>query len=289
MARVFVVALVAVSLLGSACGDGGRRGEDARLSVVVSFYPLFEVAHAVGGERARVENLTPAGAEPHDLELEPDQVDDLEDADAVLYVGGGFQPAVEDVAERLEGAIDVLRGVELIEGDPHVWLDPVRFSAITGEVAEAFAKADPDGDDAYRANAADYIERLSELDGELRSGLQGCARRRFVTSHAAFGYLADRYGLTQEAIAGVSPESEPDPKRLAELADTVRADGTTTVFTETLVSPRVAETLAREAGVRTDVLNPIEGLTPEEQRAGENYFSVMRKNLAALRQALECA
>lgn len=278
----------AMACLVTGCAEDAGTG-DRRLSVVASFYPVFEVARAVGAERANVVNLTPAGTEPHDLELGSDQVDAVEDADVVLYLGRGFQPALEEVAERTEGtSLDVLRVVDVVEGDPHVWLDPMRLSAIAGEVAEAFSAADPEAAAAYRENASDYIDGLSALDGEMSAGLQRCDRRTIVTSHAAFGYLARRYDLTQEAIAGVSPESEPDPKRMAELADRVRRDGTTTIFSERLASPRVAETLAREVGVTTAVLDPLEGLTPAQERRGESYFSVMRSNLAALRQALGC-
>lgn len=277
-------------LLVGACADGDRTGDGETISAVAGFYPLFEASLAVTGTGVEVENLTPAGTEPHDLELGPDEVDAIEDADVVVYLGGGFQPAVEEVAARQEGsAVDVLRAVPLVGTDPHVWLDPSRFATIVRAVGDAFAAVDDRGAASYHRNAAEYADRLTALDLEFQAGLQACARNRIVTSHAAFAYLADRYGLTQDAIAGVSPEAEPDPRRLAELADRVRRDGTTTIFSETLVSPRVAETLAREAGVTTAVLDPLEGLSPEQQRAGEDYFSVMRANLAALRQALGCA
>ncbi|MGH9003895.1 MAG: metal ABC transporter solute-binding protein, Zn/Mn family [Acidimicrobiia bacterium] len=282
-----VVGLLLATACGGGGGGGGSAGADGRPQVVAAFYPLFEAARVVGGDRVDVVNLTPAGTEPHDLELTPRQVDLIEGADLVVYLGGGFQPGVEEVAERSEGElIDARAGHG--GNDPHVWLDPGLQGRIVERVEEALARNDTGGKDFYARNAEAYRRELGLLDDELEQRLSGCRRRVIVTAHAAFGYLATRYGLTQEPIAGISPESEPDPERLADLTGLVRATGTTTVFTETLVSPRVAETLAREAGVATAVLNPIEGLTEAELRRGETYASVMRDNLAALTAALDC-
>jgi zinc transport system substrate-binding protein len=300
-------ALLAGLLLAAGCGGGDGGGDEsdktasgaARVRVVAGFYPLYEAVQRVGGSRVDAVNLTPAGTEPHDLELTPRQVDEIEGADLVLYLGGGFQPGVEEVALRSEGdAIDALENLSLLPGipeggeeegmDPHVWLDPGLLGRMVERVEAALSAIDPGGKDAYAEASAGYRRELGLLDDEYGRRLRGCARRVFVTAHAAFGYLAKRYGLTQEAIAGLSPESEPDAQRLAELADLVRATGTTTIFTETLVSPKVGETLAREAGVTTATLNPIEGLTEEELEAGETYASVMRDNLETLAGALAC-
>jgi zinc transport system substrate-binding protein len=302
-------AVLAGLLLTGACGggDGDRTaGGKARLQVVAAFYPLFEAAQRVAGDRVDVLNLTAAGTEPHDLELTPRQVDIIEGADIVVFLGAGFQPGVEEVARRGEGeAIDALDGLSLMPGspeeeadageehageamDPHVWLDPGLLGRLVERVEAGLSEADPEGQAVYARNSTDYRRELGLLDDEFGRRLTRCSRRVLVTAHAAFGYLARRYGLTQEAIAGVSPESEPDPERLAELAELVRSTGTTTVFTETLVSPKVGETLAREAGVTTAVLNPLEGLTPEELDAGKTYASVMRDNLATLMGALGC-
>ena len=319
-----VAAAVLVALLGmTACGGGGGDGDTASsergLQVVVGFYPLAEAATRVGGDRVVVTNMTPAGTEPHDLELSTRQVDAIEDADVVLYLGEGFQPGLEEVVGRVDGvAVDLLGGEDLLEGsedghghreggeehaegegeddredggeptDPHVWLDPQRMQSIVARVVDAFVEADGEGEATYRANAEAYLEELKSLDEDMEAGLATCERTVIVTSHDAFGYLAERYGLVQESIAGLSPESEPDPRRLAQLADEVADEGITTVFYETLVSPEVAEALAREAKVRTAVLNPLEGLTEEELEAGESYERVMRANLASLRAALGC-
>jgi zinc transport system substrate-binding protein len=301
--RIGTILIASALAFASACGassDGSAGAE--KTSVVANFYPLYEAAWEVGGDRVQVTNLTPAGAEPHDLELSPKQVDEILDATVVLYMGLGFQPAVQDIAgNRHDGVtVDVLaalapqfrklHGEESVEGetDPHVWLDPVLMAYVVDEVRDALARADPSGASTYQRNAERYRSEIEALDGLFREGLRDCAHRVIVTSHAAFGYLAARYGLIQEAIAGISPEAEPDPRRLAELADLVRKEGVTTIFTEELVSPRVAQTLAREAGVHTAVLNPLEGLTAGEMQRGENYVSVMRENLATLREALGC-
>ena len=291
-------ALVAVAiLLGAACGGGGAG--DGRPQVAAAFYPLFEAAQRVGGDLVQVRNLTPAGSEPHDLELNSRQVDQIEDAAVVVFLGRGFQPALEKAAERATGTkVDVLRalgdlrpagaGDDNLEVDPHVWLDPTLLKAIVGEVAGALSEADPANRATYEANAGAYSRELDELDAAFATGLASCDRRVLVTAHSAFGYLAARYNLTEEAIAGLEPESEPSPQRLADLANKVRADGTTTIFYETLVSPKVAESLAREAGVQTAVLDPLEGLTDEDAKAGRTYISAMKENLAAIRSALGC-
>lgn len=279
--------LVAVLALAvAACGN--TRGPSGEPAVVTAIYPLFEAAERVGGTGVDVSNLTAAGAEPHDLELTTRQLDQIERAGVIVYLGRDFQPAVSRAVERAPGVkLDVLEGQP--GEDPHVWLDPVRFKAVVGRIAQALAAADPAGRAAYEANAAAYIRELEDLDAAYRAGLERCDRRVIVTSHAAFGLLADRYGLQQTAIAGFNPESEPSPSRLAQLAAEVRAQGTTTVFTETLVPPDVAEALAREAGVRTAVLDPLEGMSDQDLKAGKTYLSVMRDNLATLRAALGCA
>jgi zinc transport system substrate-binding protein len=283
-ARLAVVLAALVAIPG--CGRDGD-GADGRVGVVASFYPLAEAARRVGGDRARVDDLTPAGAEPHDLELTSGQVDAIERAEVVFYLGHGFQPSVEKAVRRSDGLlVDVLRGVET--SDPHVWLDPVQMKGVVERVRDAYADVDKPRASRYQANADGFARELDALDAAFRQGLQDCDRRVFVTTHGAFGHLARRYGLTQRAIAGLSPESEPAPGRLSALADEVRAEGITTVFTETLVSPRVADSLAREAGVKTAVLNPLEGLTEDDLRHGRSYVSVMYDNLTALRSALGC-
>ncbi len=275
------IILVTAAVACAGCGGGGSEAGSPGTTVVASFYPLAFAAREVGGTSVSVRNLTPPGAEPHDLEATPGDVEELQSADLVLLLGDGFQPQLEDAAGHGDGVIHVLdiSGLHVEQGDTHVWLDPLRFARIVELVGSALGRPEA---------ARDLSRRLRALDREYRDGLADCARREIVTSHAAFAYLADRYGLEQIAVGGSSPEGEPSPRDLERVVDAVRETGATTVFTEPLVSPRVAETVAREAGVRTAVLNPIEGLTEDEQERGADYFSLMRQNLAALRMALSC-
>lgn len=269
----FVALLIATMCLS---GCGGSDETDGRPTVVAGFYPLAWAAEQIGGQDFRVLNLTPAGAEPHDLELSPRDVTAVADAELVVYVGGGFQPALEDAVASRDGAfVNALGNGD----DPHVWLDPARFAEVAGQIGVALGRR-PAGDELARD--------LRVLDREMRSGLDQCERRTLVTTHAAFGRLAARYGLTELSLAGRSPESEPSPRELERLVEKVHASGATTVFAEPLVSHRLAETVAREAGVEVATLDPIEGLSQERLAAGEDYFSVMRSNLVVLREALGC-
>jgi zinc transport system substrate-binding protein len=277
-----------------ACGDGAGRDADRGggdvIDVVAGFYPLAEAAGRVGGEAVEVRNLTPVGVEPHDLELSPRQVDAVVDADVVLYLGGGFQPALAKVASRRDdGAVDLLAGGAGAEKrDPHFWLDPTQLADASDAVADALSAVAPEHEASFRANAASYRSDLVALDEEIARGLSRCERHDLVTAHAAFGAFARRYGLTAVAVTGLSPGAEPAAARLADLADLVRDRGVTTVFAEQLVSPEVAEALGREANVDVAVLDPIEGLGKADVAARADYRTVMRRNLATLRTALGC-
>jgi zinc transport system substrate-binding protein len=303
----------ALALAGCGADDGpaGSTGGDG-LTVVAGFYPLEWAAQRVGGDRAEVSSLTPPGAEAHDLELAPQDVAAVADADLLVYLEG-FQPALDaaaqneaaDTAWDAGGAADLTLTAEehAHEGetaeehaehaedgeatDPHFWLDPVRLASVGDALAERLAEADPDGAATYEQNAAALRADLETLDAEMQAGLAGCAVDTLVTGHDAFGYLGDRYGLEVVGISGLSPSAEPSPAAQAEISELVRERGVTTVYTETLVDPAVAETVATEAGVRTAVLDPIEGLTDES--AGSDYLEVMRANLATLQEGQSCS
>jgi zinc transport system substrate-binding protein len=282
IARIVLILILAAALAG--CGTGA----DGKDTVVAAFYPLAYAAQTLSPS-AKVENLTPPGAEPHDLELTPQAVARIEKAAVVLYLGHGFQPAVSDAVKSASGTkVDILQGLPLQGGseqeegltaDPHVWLDPVLFQQIVRHIAPALPQP---------VHTAKLLADLRALDHDYRTGLAHCARKDIVTSHAAFGYLAQRYGLHQVPITGLTPEAEPTPRQFAHAIQLVRQKGATTVFFERLLSPRLADTVAREVGARTAVLEPIEGLTPSEQQQGETYLTLMRENLAALRKALAC-
>ena len=268
-----------VSMLALAgCASSDEQFSFEPRSYVASFYPLVWATEQVAGDptRAEIVNLTPPGAEPHDVELSPSDVERIGDAELVVYLGGGFQPALEDAIASREGrSLDLLREGE----DPHIWLDPIRVAETVERIARAVGGA---------GSVHDEIRELKQLDAEYRRGLADCERRVLVTTHAAFGQLAARYGLTELSLAGRSPESEPAPRELETLIDDVRASGATTVFAEPLVSDGLAQTVAREADVEVATLDPIEGLSEDRLAAGEDYVTVMRANLDALREALGC-
>ena len=284
MRSIIILGLVTAFLLGAAagCRGSGPSSSHGKEKVVAAFYPLAFAAKEIGDGNVDVINLTPAGAEPHDLEVSPHDVADVRTADLVLLLGHGFQPQLEDAAG---GGKKVLRLLDtpglnrFPNGDPHVWLDPLRYALIVKRIGTALHAS---------AQAKRLVARLRAVDLEYRRGLAHCARREIVTSHEAFAYLGQRYGLRQIAITGLSPEAEPAPQDLRNVVELVRRTHATTIFFETLVSPRIAETVARETGAKTAVLNPIEGLKPGEEQRGEDYFSIMRSNLAHLRAALGC-
>jgi zinc transport system substrate-binding protein len=277
-----LIGAVVVGTVAAAFAAGGDSTRPNRNEVVAAFYPLAYAAEQIGGLSVHVTNLTPAGAEPHDLELSPDDVTAVKRARLVLLMGHGFQPQLERAARSANGETLALLdapGADRRGNDPHVWLDPLRYSALVRSIGQAL----------HADAAADrLVARLHVLDRDYRAGLAHCARRELVTSHAAFGYLAQRYGLRQISVEGLDPEAEPAPGALARVIARVHASGATTVFAEPLASPRVARTVARETDATVAVLDPLEGLTPRSLSRGADYFTVMRANLAALRQGLGC-
>jgi zinc transport system substrate-binding protein len=276
-----ILILFGLALILAGCGSSSSEG-NSKTRVVAAFYPLAYAAEQIGGSRVSVENLTPAGAEPHDLEISPRSVADVQSADLVLLLGHGFQKQVESAAGHGKHVLLLLDAPGLnrfANGDPHVWLDPKRYELIAERIGTALHRPA-----ATRA----FVRRLQALGREYAHGLADCVRREIITSHQAFAYLAQRYHLNQVSITGLTPESEATPQDLEHVIQVTRRTRATTVYFERLVSPRLADTVAREAGARTAVLDPIEGLTKSRQARGESYFSLMRDNLAALRQGLGC-
>lgn len=289
--RRWLVLGAIVALLGAGCASGSSASDTTgKTTVVAAFYPVAEAAQRVGGSCVTVRNLTPAGAEPHDLELTPDQVDAIQSAKVVFVMGHGFQPGVEDAASQRDGTtVKLLDGLHAKKSDPHVWLDPTRYAQLVSSVSRTLVRVAPNCRAQITRNTAKFQRDIGRVGDEYAVGLRTCKRHTIVTAHEAFGYLAGRYHLEQQGIAGISPDQEPDAQRLADLADLVRRDGVTTIFTETLVSPRVADALAREAGgVKTETMNPIEGLTDQQIQHGADWASVMGENLTKLRSALGC-
>ncbi len=304
MTRAFV-ATTALLLGLSACGSGQEPAEAGTVTVVTSFYPLEHAATKVGGDHVSVANLTRPGAEPHDLELSPQQVLEVSRADALVYLAE-FQPAVDDVAtEAGDAAFDVSPAARLDlqpddhdeagghEGhdhgarDPHFWLDPTRYADVVDALAEHLAEVDPEHASDYRANAEDFTDDLADLDRDLSRGLASCAEQDLVTGHSAFAYFADRYGFHQRSVSGLTPDSEPSPAALADLIAHIKKEKVSTVYAETLVPRNLADTIARDSGAEVAVLDPIEGLTKESE--GSDYIEVMRSNLATVKEGQRCS
>ena len=286
------IALAAV-LMVSGCQPAPPS---ARPLVVATIYPLWEFSRQVAGDRADVVSLVPAGVEPHDWEPAPRDVSQVQRAAVFVHTGTDLDGRAEKLLAELTGRRGVVvnarggLGVLTVGGvtDPHVWLDPTMARAQVRAIAGGLEEADPAGRATYADNAKAFVARLDALDLEFTAGLADCARREIVTSHAAFAYLARRYRLTQVPLMGISPEAEPSPADLAAIVRTARRLKVTHVFFETLVSPRLAETLSREIGATPLPLNPIEGVSPAETAAGLGYLELMRANLANLRTALGC-
>ncbi|MEU5088071.1 metal ABC transporter substrate-binding protein [Streptomyces sp. NPDC021356] len=301
-------ALTACSSADAAGGSGSGSGSGSgKYDVVASFYPMAFLAERIGGDHVHVTSLTQPGQEPHDLEISAKQTAQLQESDAVLYLKG-LQPSVDEAVAQsgvrtkvdaaslttLEehgnevgghaAAHDTHQGEESGGKDPHIWLDPVRYAQVAQGVGKALEKGDPDHAADYRKNTAALVGQLNQLDTRFKNGLANTTSKVFLTTHAAFGYLAERYGLTEEAINGLDPESEPSAARVRDLEKMAKADHVTTVFYETLVSDKTARTIAADAGLKTDVLDPLEGITKKSR--GTDYFSVQEANLKALQQAL---
>jgi zinc transport system substrate-binding protein len=324
MTRYAVPALTLAALL-AACnqspeGTGPPRAQapaKPKPAVVASFYPLYEFSRQVAGDLAEVSSLVPPGVEPHDWEPAPQDVARLEKAQVFVYNGAGFEPWADKLLANLGGkgplVVVTTQGIELlgadlpghghdhgppsrdrkgkearIRQDPHVWLDPVLAQSQVEGIRAALAQVDPDNAERYAANARAFTDRLRLVGEHWERGLARCARREIVVSHASFAYPARRYRLTQVPVMGLSPDSEPSPAQMAQIVRFARRHTVKFIFFETLVSPKLADTLAREVGARTLVLNPIEGLTREDQAAGKGYVELMEDNLANLRTALEC-
>ncbi|MCX5420652.1 metal ABC transporter substrate-binding protein [Streptomyces sp. NBC_00078] len=306
------VAMAAVTALGlgslSACStDSAAAANTGKFDVVASFYPMAFLAGRIGGSHVHVTSLTQPGQEPHDLEISAQQTARLQESDAVLYLKN-LQPSVDDAVAQSEvrtkidaaslaslekhgnevgghaASHDHSANGELAGLDPHIWLDPVRYAQVAEGVGKAFEKADPKNAADYKRNTAALVKELDALNTRFKDGLAHTKSKVFMTTHAAFGYLAERYGLTEEAINGLDPESEPSAARVKGLENMAKADGVTTVFYETLVSDKTAKTIASDAGLKTDVLDPIEGITAKSR--GRDYFSVQEANLKALQTAL---
>lgn len=276
-----------------------QAATNGKVQAVASFYPMYFFASQIGGDKVSVTNITPSGAEPHDYEPSTQDVARIESAD-VLVLNGSVEAWGDKEKSALAGSkvtiITAGQGLltkQLTEdgetmSDPHIWLDPILAKQEAHTIAQGLAKADPANADYYAQNEQTLDTKLDQLDSEYKAGLAQCANKNIVTSHAAFAYLSEQYGLNQVAISGLSPDEEPSSAQLAKVADFARANKVKYIFFESLVSPKLSQTIATEVGAQTMVLDPIEGISDEDLAKGADYFSVMRSNLQNLKVALEC-
>lgn len=313
---LFLVLVIVLFVL-TACGaqEDRQNSDGDKLKIIATFYPMYEFTKEVAGDKADVELLIPAGTEPHDFEPSAKDLAKISEADAFVYNSPELETWTEQLTDSVDTekttVIEASKGIDLMEGseeehdhegeeadhdheeahhhdlDPHVWLDPVLAIQEVENIQAELSKKEPDNKSVYEENAAAYIEKLNQLNTKYQDAFQNASNKTFVTQHAAFGYLANQYGLTQEAIAGISPDQEPSPSRLAELKDYVEEHDVRVIYFEENASSKVAETLSNETGVKLAVLNPLESLTNKQIEAGENYISVMEENLAALQETIK--
>lgn len=308
---LLMAALIIVAGCNKGDGKNNASSEEGKVNVVTTFYPLYYLAAGIGGEDANVANLIPAGVEPHDWTPKSRDLQTASHAQLFIYNGAGLEGWVDDF---LHGAgsggslrtLEASQGIELIHGnpeeadahedhghegdldvDPHTWVSPKSMLKMASNILEAYVAADPAHKDAYESRYNELKAKLEQLDRKMTEGLADVSKRDIVVSHQAFGYLCRDYGLKQVAIMGLSPDAEPRAQDLLEVAKFVKENGVKTIFFEELVSDQLAKTLAAEANVGTDVLNPLEGLTPEQEKSGDDYVTIMERNLQNLRKALQ--
>ena len=301
MALGLLLATAALAMTG--CTTTAKQASTpSKMAVVATFYPLQYLAQRIGGARADVSSLVPPGTEPHDYEPSPQDMVAIQRGKLFIYNGAGLESYAPRVVASLPAngpvAVNATQGLAVTtasahgaEGndlDPHVWLDPRLYGQQAQLIHDAMVQADQADAAAYDANLSNLKADLAKLETEMRNGLAACRSNTIVSAHEAFGYMAERFGLRQLALAGLTPEVEPSPARMKELVQEIKQTGATYIFFESLTTPAVAEAIARETGAKTLEMNPLEGLTQDQLRAGDNYFTIMRQNLANLRTALAC-
>ncbi len=295
-----VIALIAYGVQVILSPNVQKEESVATLRIVASIYPLADVAKNIAGNRAVISTVTPAGTEPHDYEPTARDITEVYDADLFLFNGNGVDTWAEKIQGEMEGADkEVIRMADHVESlknpekeessayDPHFWLDPINVATEAKLITETLKRIDPAGSAYYNERNLQYQDRLTKLDQLYRDRLAHCEQREIITSHNAFNYLAKRYNLTTFFIA-ISPEEEPSPRDLAETAKIAKQKKISHIFFETLVSPKLSQTIASEVGVKTLELNPIEGFTDEQIASGRDYISQMESNLTNLTTALQC-
>ncbi|HZE86842.1 MAG TPA: zinc ABC transporter substrate-binding protein [Methylomirabilota bacterium] len=304
MKKIFLILLIVILALGALVLVSKRNvapsPKNGKLEVTASFYPLYFFVTQIGGDKVEVKNMTPAAAEPHDYDPTTQDIARIEKSN-MLILNGGVEAWGDKIKDNLKGtnvtivtAGEGLLTRKLIEEDktakdPHVWLDPQLAKKEVTKITEGFVKADPTNTSYYQTNEKNLDAKLDQLDTKYKQGLAACQQKDIITSHAAFGYLGQRYGLNQVAIAGLSPDEEPSTQQLTNVASFAKEHNIKYIFFESLVSPKLSDTIATEIGAKTLVLDPLEGISDDDMKQGKNYFTVMENNLKNLQQALACS
>ena len=300
-----LMGILAMALITTGCtGNTARKQKNGKLKVMASFYTMYDFAKKIGGDKVKVTNMVPAGTEPHDWEPSTKDLIEMEKSDVFIYNGAGMEQWADDVLESLDTEeltiVEASKGIKLLkdsdahehdhehnsENDPHVWLDPQNAKYEMNKIKKALIKADPKNKDYYESNYQKEAKKCDELDQSYKNGLAKVSKRELVVAHEAFGYLCEAYGLEQMGIEGLSADDEPDPKQMSEVIEFAKKHKVKTIFFEELVSPKVAKTIAKETGASAKKLDPLEGLSNKRIKAGEDYFSVMKQNLSAIKEAL---
>lgn len=313
--------LLATSFALAGCTGGKTanttdKKDGDKIKVYASFYPMYDFAKKIGGDKVEVTNLVPAGTEPHDWEPSAKDLAKISESDILVYSGAGMESWIDKVdqvtKDRKLVKVEASKGIDLIksehhhdeedakeedhedaheehdhgEYDPHVWLAPQNAKIQMKNIKDALVKADPTNKDYYEKNFEVYSQKIDDLDVKFSTSLKDTKSKNIVVSHEAFAYLCKAYGINQVGIEGLSPDSEPDAARMAEVTKFAKENKIKYIFFEELVSPKVSEAIAKEVGAKTAVLNPLEGLSDDQLKAGEDYFSVMESNLKVLLEAL---
>ncbi|SPN74382.1 metal ABC transporter substrate-binding protein [Brochothrix thermosphacta] len=323
---LLVAVIAALTLVVAGCGNGSSKDSaaDKKLKVVTTFYPMYEFSKQVVGNKGDVSVLIGAGVEPHDYEPSAKDVAKITEADVFVYNSQYFETWVPKVLENIDTSrttvIDASKGIKLkdftaaeesahehdhehgedehdhdhdneaatdADKNPHVWLDPVLAQKQVENIQAGLVKKDKANKTTYDENAKTYVKKLDELDARYQASFENAKEKTFVTSHAAFGYLANRYHLNQLPIAGLSPEAEPSPKEMAKIKEFITKNDIKVIYFEALASPKLAETLATETGAKTVELSPLEGLTEAQQKQGLDYIKTMDNNLKALQESIK--
>lgn len=304
--KISVILLCVVFSIAVLSGCSTKTSKDksskdvSKISVYTSFYAMYDLTKKIGGDKISLTNLVPAGTEPHEWEPTPTDIANLENANVFIYNGSGMETWTDKVLKSLKNekliAVETSKDLKLLnnidkaedlEYDPHVWLNPMLAKKQMEAIRNALVTADPSNKTYYESNYTDNANKIDLLDQEFKATTSKFTRKDIVVAHQAFGYMCDAYGLKQVAIEGLNADSEPSPAKMAEITEFCKANNVKYIFFEELISPKVAESIAKEVGAKTEVLNPLEGLEEKDIQAGKEYFSVMRDNLAILKNALQ--